>query len=110
MNGPRSGSRGYGRTSRSSSRSRMSCKTCFEPHSMASAMLSDALPLRDLLLFTRDGEWGGGASAVGTVEMLEVRGTDFADACRGDISNAPHRWIDATAASRKTLATYDILI
>ena len=72
--------------------------------------MADTLPLRELLSFTRDGEWGKGESSDDLVEMAVIRGTDFLSVRRGDISTVPRRFIPRKAAERKVLMPGDILI
>ena len=66
--------------------------------------------LKDLLEFTRDGEWGKGKPEDGLVEMAVIRGTDFSSVRRGDISSVPRRFIPKMVAARKSLAPGDLLI
>ena len=72
--------------------------------------MSDLHPLKDLLDFTRDGEWGKGEPGSDLVEMAVIRGTDFASVRRGDISTVPRRFIPEGAADRKALMPGDLLI
>ncbi|MFT8483305.1 MAG: restriction endonuclease subunit S [Gluconobacter cerinus] len=65
--------------------------------------------LADLLEFTRDGEWGKGEPGPGLVEMGVIRGTDFANIRRGDLSSIPVRYIPEKVALRKQLQANDIL-
>lgn len=66
-------------------------------------------PFDNLILETKDGEWGEGAEAHGHTLCEVVRGTDFAD-----IQNAklelPRRWIPDHLVERKALRSGDILI
>ena len=66
--------------------------------------------LRDLIEHTRDGEWGSDQPSASRVEMLVVRGTDFARLRIGDLSETPHRYIERGAAERKQLRADDVLI
>jgi type I restriction enzyme, S subunit len=66
--------------------------------------------LRDLLLLTKDGEWGKGEFAENLCEMLVIRGTDFEAARYGDLKNIPMRFIPKHIAERKQLHPEDILI
>ena len=66
--------------------------------------------LKDLLVFTRDGEWGKGKPDDDLVEMAVIRGTDFSSVRRGDVSSVPRRFIPKNAAARKSLAPGDLLI
>jgi len=73
-------------------------------------MWSNASKLRDLLLLTKDGEWGKGEPEQGHTEALVIRGTDFAAVRRDDIESVPIRYIDNTLLERKRLCVGDILI
>ncbi|MAM08907.1 MAG: type I restriction endonuclease subunit S [Rhizobiaceae bacterium] len=66
--------------------------------------------LRDLLEFTRDGEWGKGEARDGLVEMAVIRGTDFGAVRFNDFSSVPTRFIPEKAAARKKLQPGDILL
>ena len=72
--------------------------------------MAESLLLKELLDFTRDGEWGKGESSDDLVEMAVIRGTDFLSVRRGDISTVPRRFIPRKAAERKVLMPGDILI
>ena len=69
-----------------------------------------SLPLRDLLITTKDGDWGRDTPAEGYMPFRIIRGTDFPGARIGDIRNIPRRYIDEASASRRTLEPNDILI
>lgn len=67
--------------------------------------------LKDLLLLTKDGEWGKSEPVQGDeVEMFVIRGTDFLSIRHGDLSKLPIRYIAERHARRKTLEPDDILI
>lgn len=68
------------------------------------------LPLRDLISFSRDGEWGNSDPLPGATRMRVIRGTDFDSVRTGDLSAVPERWIDSVQADRKRLEPDDILI
>ena len=72
--------------------------------------MGESLLLKELLDFTRDGEWGKGEPGDDLVEMAVIRGTDFLSVRRGDISTVPRRFIPRKAAERKALVPSDILI
>jgi type I restriction enzyme S subunit len=73
-------------------------------------MANDSSALRDLLVHTRDGEWGADAPSKGMVPMRVIRGTDF-DAVRlGSLADVPIRYIAADVAERKSLCSWDVLI
>lgn len=63
----------------------------------------------DLLLETKDGEWGEGEEAHGHTLCEIVRGTDFADLHDANL-DLPRRWIPDHLVERKALRAGDILI
>lgn len=65
--------------------------------------------LKDLLLDSKDGEWGKGEQGEDTVAMLAVRGTDFEDVRIGRLDAVPLRHIPGRIAARKTLRALDIV-
>ncbi len=66
--------------------------------------------LRELLTYTRDGEWGEAEFLPGLTRTRVIRGTDF-DAVRlGDISSVPTRYVRSDVVSRKSLKLGDIVI
>lgn len=67
------------------------------------------ITLRDLLLDSRDGEWGKGEPFDQSVHMQAIRGTDFEDVRLGNISSVPDRHLDARHAARKKLQKWDIV-
>ena len=66
--------------------------------------------LRNLLTYTRDGEWGAGDINDDLIPMRVIRGTDFEAVSHGSLTTVPTRYIQAAAAARKTLHPWDILI
>jgi hypothetical protein len=66
--------------------------------------------LRDLIEFTRDGEWGSEQPTDNSVEMLVVRGTDFSRFRVGELTDIPRRHIERSASERKQLRPGDVLI
>ncbi len=66
--------------------------------------------LRELLLDSRDGEWGKGEPFDGGHWSSVIRGTDFAGARMGEVSNIPNRVLEDRHLRRKMLAPNDILI
>ena len=66
--------------------------------------------LRDLLTYTRDGEWGSGDMNADLIPMRVIRGADFEAVSQGNLATVPTRYIEAAAAARKTLRPWDILI
>ena len=73
-------------------------------------MSSSSILLRNLLLETKDGEWGKAEPFDGSVEMAVIRGTDFDTAKKSGLEGVPVRHIAGKAAGRKTLQPLDILI
>ena len=68
-----------------------------------------ATVLKDLLLDSKDGEWGGGEPTDDSVEMLAIRGTDFDEVRLGSVAGVPLRYIPSRIAVRKTLQPLDIV-
>jgi type I restriction enzyme, S subunit len=66
--------------------------------------------LRDLLIDSRDGEWGKGESFADSVEVSVIRGTDFARARLGEIGHIPIRHLGQKYVQRKSLLPDDIII
>lgn len=66
--------------------------------------------LKDLLVLTKDGEWGRSEPTSDSIEMYIIRGTDFAAVRYGNLSNVPIRYISEKIAERKSLQPNDILI
>jgi type I restriction enzyme S subunit len=66
--------------------------------------------LQDLILISKDGEWGKGEPFERSVEMIVIRATDFEDVQIGQHSNIPIRFIPLAIASRKELQENDIII
>src|SRR6202158_5486151 len=74
-------------------------------------MASDQrVPLRDLLLTTKDGDWGSGSAGSGLVRYRVIRGTDFPSVRLGDVSTVPTRYLNASTVHRRTLQAGDILL
>ena len=73
-------------------------------------MANDSVLLKDLLVFTKDGEWGKGEAGEGLIEMSVIRGTDFEDVRLGDTGSVPLRYIPEQIAARKRLQPGDILL
>src|SRR5574341_123075 len=73
-------------------------------------MLANSASLKELLIVTKDGEWGKGEPTPDHREMTVVRGTDFANVRYGSITEAPTRFIPEQIAIRKQLQPQDILI
>ncbi len=66
--------------------------------------------LRDLLLDSRDGEWGKGEPFAGGQWASVIRGTDFAAARTGDVLGVPNRVLEERHLRRKVLTPNDIII
>jgi len=66
-------------------------------------------PFDDLILETKDGEWGEGEEAPGHTLCEVVRGTDFANLHDANLE-LPRRWIPDHLVARKALRSGDILI
>lgn len=62
----------------------------------------------EILIESRDGEWGKGEPEVGHSEAVLIRGTDFAGVNDPD-QNLPHRWIKNHLVERKKLQPGDIV-
>ncbi len=66
--------------------------------------------LKDLILVSKDGEWGKGEPFDDSVEMLAIRGTDFEDIRFGVTASTPRRHIAKRHAERKLLRPWDVII
>jgi len=66
-------------------------------------------PFSQLLIDSKDGEWGEDEQGVGLREAIIIRGTDFADL---DIPDAdlPRRWVKEHIVERKRLHPGDIIL
>ena len=73
-------------------------------------MSFERVPFRNLLIETKDGEWGQADPFPESVEMVVIRGTDFESVTQGLLVCVPVRHIAGKAAARKTLVPLDILI
>ena len=69
-----------------------------------------AATLRDLLITTKDGDWGNESPADGFVPYRVIRGTDFPSVRLGDMSSVPVRYLSESTVHRRTLAPDDILL
>ncbi|MBN1655083.1 MAG: restriction endonuclease subunit S [Deltaproteobacteria bacterium] len=69
-----------------------------------------AAVLRDLLVTTKDGDWGRDSAHIGYVPYRVIRGTDFPAARIGDISSIPIRYLSEATVLRRTLKPNDILL
>lgn len=68
----------------------------------------DKVPFGDLLLDSKDGEWGEGAPGVGLVAADMIRGTDFAE-LNSPAKVLPRRYVNEKHAARKRLQLGDIV-
>ncbi|MCA9902477.1 MAG: restriction endonuclease subunit S [Anaerolineae bacterium] len=66
--------------------------------------------LNELIIASKDGEWGKGESFESSIEMLVIRGTDFEDVRVGTLDSVPIRHIAKRFAEYKSLQPYDIVI
>ena len=66
--------------------------------------------LRDLLVTTKDGDWGKESPEEGCIPYYIIRGTDFPDVRVGNITAVPRRYLSKNTVQRRTLAPNDILI
>ncbi len=72
-------------------------------------MTSKAI-LKDLLVESKDGEWGKAELISNHQKMLVIRGTDFSTVRFGSLKGVPTRFIPDHIAKRKCLHPADILI
>ncbi len=70
----------------------------------------DEMLLRDLLVTTKDGDWGKETPEEGFVPYHIIRGTDFPDVRVGDLSSVPLRYLSEGTVQRRTLEADDVLI
>ncbi|HNV70121.1 MAG TPA: nucleotidyltransferase domain-containing protein, partial [Candidatus Ozemobacteraceae bacterium] len=75
-----------------------------------SSLSRNSKKLVDLLLTSKDGDWGKDSSAQGFVPFRVIRGTDFPRVRRGDLSSVPLRFLSEKTVCRRTLNSWDILI
>lgn len=68
------------------------------------------ITLSELLVFTRDGEWGEGEPSDGLARVRVIRGTDFERVRFGDLSTLPIRYLRKDLVERKALLAGDVLI
>jgi type I restriction enzyme S subunit len=66
--------------------------------------------LCELLVTTKDGDWGKENPEEGYVPYHIIRGTDFPDVRIGDLSSVPLRYLPEHTVQRRTLEPDDILI
>lgn len=75
-------------------------------------MGSDAISmtLSDLLITTKDGDWGKETPQTGFVPYRVIRGTDFSSVRVGEINSVPLRYLSESTVHRRTLVAGDILL
>lgn len=66
------------------------------------------VPFGDLLLDSKDGEWGAGAPGVGLLASDMIRGTDFAE-LNSPAKELPRRYVNERHVTRKRLQVGDIV-
>jgi type I restriction enzyme, S subunit len=67
-------------------------------------------PLNELLITTKDGDWGDDSPQPGLVPYRVIRGADFPAVRIGDTSTIPVRYLNPESAGRRTLQPDDIII
>ncbi len=65
---------------------------------------------KNLLVLTKDGEWGPETGSEESVPMHIIRGTDFNDVRLGSLHDVPIRYIHRKNAAAKTLHAGDIIL
>lgn len=73
-------------------------------------MTTKAAFLKDLLIASKDGDWGKGSPTIDHTAYQVIRGTDFAHVKLGDISDVPIRHLPNRTVDRRRLQYNDILI
>jgi type I restriction enzyme, S subunit len=66
-------------------------------------------PFSQLLVDSKDGEWGEGGEAIGLREAIIIRGTDFAE-LDDPAADFPRRWVREHIVERKSLQPGDIIL
>jgi type I restriction enzyme, S subunit len=69
-----------------------------------------AVLLRDLLVTTKDGDWGQDLPTEGYLPYRVIRGTDFPALRSGDATTVPVRYLKESTVRRRTLEPNDILL
>src|SRR5437764_129654 len=69
----------------------------------------DKTPFSQLIVDSKDGEWGAGEEALGLCEATIIRGTDFAD-LDSPGAEFPRRWINEHIIKRKRLQSGDLIL
>jgi len=73
-------------------------------------MGTKSMILANLLLDTRDGDWGQEIATPNYKPYRVIRGTDFSAVRYGDFSGVPIRYISESSRERRTLQPNDIII
>ena len=73
-------------------------------------MEGEAVIFRDLILETRDGDWGKDQPKDGFVPYRVIRGADFPHVEAGDVGKVPHCYLKESTVSRRTLQPNDLII
>ena len=68
------------------------------------------LKLSEILLTTKDGDWGKDTQEEGYIPYGVIRGADFPSVRVGDISTVPLRYLNENNVHRRTLIPKDIII
>jgi len=66
--------------------------------------------LADLLISTKDGDWGNTSPMEGYLPYHVIRGADFPKVRSGDVSSVPVCYLDEKTVNRRTLEPNDIII
>lgn len=66
-------------------------------------------PFEEILIESKDGEWGQGQETVGHRRAIVIRGTDFAE-IDNPTKQFPERWIKEKLVERKRLQPGDVLL
>lgn len=73
-------------------------------------MDTNSATLKELLLATKDGDWGKDIPQQGFIPYRVIRGADFPNARLGDTTSIPLCYLDEKTVSRRTLIPNDIII
>ncbi|WP_154402802.1 restriction endonuclease subunit S [Nocardioides speluncae] len=66
--------------------------------------------LKDLLVETKDGDWGKETPTQDHSPRYVIRGADFPDVARGQVGRVPLRYLPNRTVQRRTLSANDILL
>ncbi|MDJ0842321.1 MAG: restriction endonuclease subunit S [Acidobacteriota bacterium] len=73
-------------------------------------MVNEVVTLRDLILESRDGDWGKDQPKEGFVPYRVIRGGDFPRVEQGQIETVPRCYLKSSNVARRTLKPNDLLI